>query len=319
MSLHHTASRRAVLSGVAALGLSAAAAPIVTVAQTPGTRRDSLKYPWASSGDPRLQVVYPRQSTEDDPRVRYPVDVIRFALGKAGVPYGFRLTDQVYTQKRAMLTAQSPIGNNILHAGASTEFAEQLEPVWFPTSMGLLGLRVFLINSARQSDFSGVRSIEDLRQYEAVQGIGWPDVQILEAAGLPVRTDFYDTLFRRVAQGYSDYFPRSAIEVLPELEANKSQFPALAIEQSLALSYRYDTIFYTSPYQRGLNEALTAGLWQGYRDGSWFDFVKNHPFVQDLGKRLNLSQRRTLQIENPLLPKEMREIPNDLWMNIGVS
>lgn len=320
MALQSRLRRRAMMMMTGGALSAAAFGPRRALAQSSaGTKVNPERFPKPASGEPDLQIIYPQQGEGEDPRDRYPTDLLRFALDKAGVRYGFRYTDEVYTQKRAILSAEDEYGTNIVHAGAAENFAAKLDPIYFPTTRGLLGLRVFLINRDDQAAFSAVDSLSDLADFRAVQGIGWPDVDILEHAGLNVTTHFYDTLFRRVAQGYADYFPRGAIEVMPELDANKEEFPQLALERSLALSYKFDVIFYTSPHARDLHDAIERGLWAAYEDRSFFEFFDNHPVVVDLMDRLDISGRRVFELDNPFMPEEMYDTPDDLWLGYGAS
>ena len=97
-------------------------------------------------------------------------------------------------------------------AGPATAISRWL-PVRVPTRRGLLGFRLLLIRRQRQSEFRNIRSLDELRRFSIGQGFAWSDAEILRSQGLRVETGSYEGLFRMLAAGRFDCYPRGINEV----------------------------------------------------------------------------------------------------------
>src|SRR3989337_4337119 len=88
------------------------------------------------------------------------------------------------------------LGNiDFIWTGTSAEYERRFHAIRIPVLRGLDGYRICIINPNRQSAFSAVQTLEELRKLPIGQDPGWSDVKILEGAGFEVMTAPYDSLF----------------------------------------------------------------------------------------------------------------------------
>lgn len=259
-------------------------------------------------------IIYPR-ATENatDPRDEYPLGLLRLALDKMGARYTIRPSGTVMEQARAAVALRTGTEVTLLWNGMSAKLERDLRPIRIPLYRGVLGYRLFIINKASQAKFSAVRTLDDLRTLTAGQALGWPDVEILEAAGLPVEAFRYDLLFRLVGLNRIDYFPRGANEIFAEIEQRKADAPDLAVERDLMLVYPFDSFFYTSKANEALATTIEQGLLKAYDDGSYLKYFNDSPYIRQMLTDAHLDSRRRIDIPNPLLSPETAALPDKFW------
>ncbi|TWB24510.1 hypothetical protein FBZ89_101135 [Nitrospirillum amazonense] len=269
----------------------------------------------APDGEAPLRIVYPRYSDEgEDTRSLYPLGLLRLALDKMGVRYELRPSEKVMGHSRAIAALRAGAEVNLIWAGTTAEMEGELNPIRMPLTQGLLGHRLFIIRKVDQDRFSAVRTLEDLRQLTAVQGMGWPDVDIMRAAGLPVEALRYELLYSVLQHGRVDYLPRSAYEIYGELASRQAAFPELAVEKSLVLVYPFDMYFFTRKEDTALARVVERGLTLAYQDGSFLTYFKNAPYIRQLLATAELEGRRRIAIPNPLQSPETAALPSNYWL-----
>jgi len=177
-----------------------------------------------------------------------------------------------------------------------------------------MGWRLLLVRRSELAQWQRVRGLDELRQRLAGQGHDWPDTTILRANGLQVGTSSgYDALFRMLAAGRVDYFPRSILEIDAEMAGDRH--PALAIAPRLMLYYPAAAYLFVSPTRPDLAEALRIGLEAAVADGS---FQRLHrEFYGAVLKAHPVSPGQVLRLSNPLLPAETPLQRRELWLQPG--
>ena len=142
----------------------------------------------------------------------------------------------------------------------------------------------------------------------------WPDTTILRANGLQVGTSSaYEALFRMLAAGRIDYFPRSIVEIDAELATGR--YPELAIAPQLMLHYPTAAYLFVGPHRPELAAALRTGLEAAVADGS---FQRLHrEFYGAILKAHPVPPSRVLKLSNPLLPPETPLKRRELWLQPG--
>ncbi|MDE1145546.1 MAG: hypothetical protein PW843_02850 [Azospirillaceae bacterium] len=259
-------------------------------------------------------IVYPRASeSATDPRDDYPLGLLRLALDKMGAHYTIRPSATVMEQARAAVALKQGVEITLLWNGMSTKLEQALRPIRVPLYRGVQGYRLFIIDRADQARFSSVRTLDDLRALTAGQALGWPDVDILQAAGLPVETFRYDLLFRLVGLHRIDYFPRGANEVFAEVALRRADVPSLAVERDLMLVYPFDSYFYTAKGNEALAATIEQGLLKAYEDGSFLKYFNDSPYIRQVLAEARLDTRRRITIPNPLLSPETAALPDKFW------
>jgi hypothetical protein len=187
-------------------------------------------------------------------------------------------------------------------------------PVRIPIDRGLMGWRVLLVRRADLPAWARLRGLAELKQRVAGQGHDWPDTAILRANGLQVSTSSgYDALFRMLASGRFDYFPRAVFEVDAELAGGRHR--ELAVVPNLMLHYPAAAYLFVSPRRPELAELLRAGLEKAVAEGSLQQLHLAH--FGALIKAHPVSRERVLKLQNPLLPPQTPLHRRELWLQPG--
>jgi hypothetical protein len=260
--------------------------------------------------------------------VRYPTErgrsvvdrlefqVLELALAKADGDYTLVASDigtSNEIRQRTLLTQGQQI--DVAWFGTTAEFEEQMLPVRIPIDGGLIGWRLFLIKGGSQHLFSDVSTITDLQEYSTGQGPGWGDIPILEAAGIEVQISEYENLFRMVAGGRIDAFPRGAHEAFAELVRFGPTVEGLAVEETLVLRYPAAIMFFVNNENVALHDAIEQGLMRAHDDGSYAELFNNHPAISAVLNEANLEGRNILHIDNPTMTPQTLAIDDRYWFN----
>lgn len=113
-----------------------------------------------------------------------------------------------------------------------------------------------------------VISLDELRDYSVVQGLGWGDNEILRANGFRViELDGYQNLFQMVASGRADLFCRGFNELFSEYMTNK-EMKNLLYDESFLLKYEMSYFLYIHKTDVLAKQRLEEGLQIAYEDRS---------------------------------------------------
>ena len=264
----------------------------------------------ASTSSP-LPLLYPRHQALNDPQQGYVTALLQLALARSGQAYAVRRSELRMVQTRAMQEIATASGSvDVVWAMTSREREMQLLPVRIPIDRGLIGWRVALIEARQPQLLRAVRSIAALARLSAGQMRDWPDSAILRANGLRLDTSStYEGLFRQLAAGRIDYFPRSEIEAQSEL-ASHTQLP-LALDTHLVIRYPAALYFFVGKHRPELARHIEIGLESMLADGSFAQLFQQH--FGRLADGLKLAHRYTLELANPDLPEETPLARKALW------
>jgi len=261
-----------------------------------------------------LKVVYPATESRADTRFDDLKEILRAALDETvdtDGPYTLRPSSRFVTEARYMHEIQSGAGEaNVVWSSTSAQKERDLLPVRFELRKGLLGYRVALIDGRRQADFDRISTFAELKRLTIGQGIGWGDIQVYRAAGLPVATAPYEDLFRMVANDRFDLFPRGVGEAFREFAVHHAGAGNLAVERHLLLYYPWPYYFFCNRKDAALAGRIERGLKRMREDGS-FDRIfwkYNRGAIEEA----RMSERRLIRIPNPLLPAATPL--DDAWM-----
>lgn len=243
----------------------------------------------------------------------YFVTLLRMALERSGEAYKLINVDfSEYSERRSVLLLQSD-QYDVHWMNTTAERERELLPVRIPLCKGVIGWRAFFIRPEDQGRFDKINTIDDLRPLVFVQGHDWADSDILQKNGFLVeRAPNWAGLFKMVAMGRAQLFPRSIFEIIAEQKEPSSQ--GLAIEKNILLRYPAAYYFFVAKNNQRLQNALQRGLMKSVEDGSfdqWFFTTYGDQLMQ-----LNLEQRRILSIDNPDLQKTTPMQDARLWFNI---
>lgn len=258
----------------------------------------------------------PRHISMPDPQLAYVRRIVELALNRVGNRPLIQSVDLDMAQGRTLVelaAGHAPVDLMWTMTDVQRE-SSGLLPVRVPIDRGLLGWRLLLVRRRELAQWQHVRTLKDLGQRLAGQGHDWPDTAILRANGLRVGTSsVYDALFRMLAAGRIDYFPRSILEIDAEMAGGR--YPELAIAPGLMLHYPAAAYLFVSPTRPELAADLKTGLEAAVADGS---FQRLHrEFYGAVLKAHPISPERVLRLSNPLLPPQTPVNRREFWLQPG--
>ena len=151
-----------------------------------------------------LAVVLDRSPGEDHSDFKY--RLLELVLQRSGRPYVLGLSEVDVGQDEAVAaleqddasSGRNPFALSVGVYGAGVELNSRLRAVPIPVTGGILGLRSGWTHRSQIERLAAIRSKQDLREIVLLQGLGWSDVDIFDAAGLRTFTARAEDLFRLV-------------------------------------------------------------------------------------------------------------------------
>lgn len=257
------------------------------------------------------KVYYPRPESASDPRTEYPVKLLELAIQKSGAQYELLPSELTMPQGRAITEVGSNAGNvHIVWTMTSKDREQKLLPIRIPIYKGLIGWRLPLVTKGKANQFKDIKSLADMKPFQAGQGHDWPDTEIIRANGLTVfGAPNYEGLFKMLENGRFGYFPRSVAEIWPEAEAHASQ--GIVVDNHIALHYPAAFYYFVNNNNKKLADALNAGLEKAIADGTFEKLFQQ--YYEPIIKRSGLDKRVIIELKNPLLPPETPLQRKELW------
>jgi len=249
-------------------------------------------------------------------RYTYMNTLLKLVLKQSRDKFGpFQLTavnDMTHRRGRASLIQGDRI--DIMVSAVNACLFELLRPIPIPIERGLLGYRVFFVNKQRADEFSAINSLKELNQsFSAGFGSGWVDHQILLFNQVPVvASSYYTSLFKMLAAGRFDYFPRGVNEIWLEHEQFGKTFPNLSIERTLAFYYPYPRFFFVNKNNAILAERIEFGLKKIHNNGLFQELFEHHH--RNAIEQTKISQRTVFELDNPLLPAGTPKPDTSSWL-----
>jgi hypothetical protein len=275
----------------------------------------------AAAADAQQPMTYVYHAPESalDVRYEYHWEILKTALETTRPKWGpYRMMRSSFmTERRQVFELTHATGKlTVMYLSTTPELERTLIPIRIPVDKNLGGYSVFLIRDGDQRRFDVVRTVDDLRRFTFGLGLGWVDVDVLQAAGLRVVTgSSYDGLFEMLGQKRFDAFPRAAVEVLDEYARRQAQLPNLRIEDHLVLYYPLPMYFWFSPTPAGRKLAARAeeGMRMMIADGTYdriFDRYQRRKI-----ERLDLKHRRIIRIANSFVGPDAPLDDKRLWFD----
>ena len=263
-----------------------------------------------------LAITVPGPRSQYDISHDYHMRLLDIALANADVDLSKVVIQQIpaLSEGRAKIELKKGTLINVYWLGAEQSLAEDLIPVEVPTTRGLIGFRKFIISKDQLADFSRIDSLQTLSTKVACQGQHWEDTAILSQAGLQVTTSVnYEALFKMVALGRCDYFPRGYHDVLRELEQRSAAYPQLMRFDDIMLHYPFAVFFYVSKSAPELAEKLQQGMVMAAQQGQISGLMRQHPLTKSIFPLQNGKPKLYLSIPNPTMT--FHDINNpDYWI-----
>lgn len=255
-------------------------------------------------------ITYPQSEIADDERYEFPLAVLDLCLQKTGVRYQLIPSSAPITQAKSIKRLEENLEINILWSMTDVQRESQLLPIRFPITKGLIGWRALV--SHKNSPFlrSNIKDKNDLLKYSPIQGIAWPDTKILQANGFNVITARdYVAATNALRSQEADFFPRSVIEVMSELNNDFSE--DFRLKNGIIIQYPAAQYFFTNKSNVTLARLIEVGFERAINDGS-FDALFYEHFGEVLNA-LNVKSAMIYRLSNPLLPVETPVNDTSLW------
>lgn len=251
------------------------------------------------------ELYIPKPLTLDDPAHRYFSGLLQKALQKAAngreVPQLVTTIDMAEDRMVRELSADRLI--DVFWLGGSKAREQGLLVVPVPLERGLVGYRQFIIRKERVAEFDSITTVADLANFKACHGAQWGDTEILRAAKLNLVTSVrYESLFRQLAAGRCDYFPRGFHQGKMELAKRAATYPELIVYEPLMLHYAFATYFYVHPKNKALAQWLRDGLEKMIDDGELIAYMKQQEHTNSAFPLRSAGVKRILTIPNHNLP-----------------
>lgn len=258
-----------------------------------------------------LEINIPRPESALDSRSNYQIELLQLALNKAGVKASIKPAKELLSQPDVIKALNQDTGKiTVAWFMTTQEREEAMLPIRIPIDKGLIGWRIAIVKAEQFDRFRNVHSVADLKKLTAIQGRGWPDVEILRANGLRVlEVDHYEDIFLKASQLKNHYLPRSLIEYRNELDDHREL--GLIEEPNMVILYPAASYFFLPKSQAALAEKIQHGLEIALSDGS-FDrlFYAHHSkYIESAG----LERRNIVELKNPFLSKQTPLSRKKLW------
>lgn len=255
-------------------------------------------------------VRYPAIEDSGDKRSNYPIALLELALKKAGSTATLQSTSARVSKSRALHLLETGVEVDVVWTMTSIDREKRFLPIRIPIYKGLGSYRLLLIRNEDQAKFSALKEQAALKQQMMSQVHDWVDTDVLRHNKFKVlNASSYQSLFQMLLHKRVDAVPRSVLEIEAEQQLYAEQ--GLHIETDWLLHYPGAVYFFVSNKNPQLAEKIESGLRKALKDGS-FDLLFQKHFVSQL-KKMKLSERRLVELENPLLPPETPLGESMLW------
>jgi len=247
----------------------------------------------------------------------YFISLLKLALEKSKSQYGdFETQGVPVTMQQHRLFKSIDSGLiDLMWTVTSTQREQEALAIRIPLLKGLIGHRVFVIKKDREPEFKQISSLVQLSVLSAIQSHDWPDVAILENAGLKVeKFNSHSSMYKLLANNNVDYFPRSLLEVVEEMERNADD--TLMINPHHMLVYPSAIYFFVSKKNAALAQRIEYGLNAAIKDGSFDQHFYSYSGHAKALKGLTLRNRTVFRIDNPLMPESTPVQNKSLWLDI---
>ncbi|MBU6955353.1 transporter substrate-binding domain-containing protein [Hahella sp. HN01] len=252
-----------------------------------------------------------------DIRKNYFIGVLHLTLeesaSKVG-PYEMKQIQAPMSQGRAFKSLQEGLVD-VVWSMTSEERETNFRAIRIPLMQGLIGYRVLVIRKEDRYKFNAITEPEQLKALLAYQGHDWPDAQILQANGYRLNTSsWYKGLFKLLAQGGFDYFPRSVLEAWDELAAYDQD--SLMVEESILLHYPTAVYFFVRREDVDLAERIRLGLRNAIDNGKFERLLYGFEPHRRALQAVDFKHRRIFQLHNPLLTEQTPLDDESLWFDV---
>lgn len=266
-----------------------------------------------------LAVVLDRTPGQDQNGFRY--RLLQLVLERSGRPFALGLSEQIQSQDEAIAALQqgpassrNPFAISVGVYGAGLELNRRLRVIPMPVTGGILGLRAGWSHRSQHERLAAIDSVDDLRSVVLLQGLGWSDVEIFDAAGLRTFTARSEDLLRLVDNRRVQLFPRGIDELEREAPIVATTTEGTSLDPNLLIAYPFAGFFYVGPDNQALADAIQLGFERAIADGSYQRLLEELILTPWLRRHLALADRRVLALPNPVAADVLADVDPRHWI-----
>lgn len=208
--------------------------------------------------------------------------------------------DEPTVQMRQLLNLEQGL-LDVTWSVTTDEREQNHRAIRIPLAAGMFGVRLLMVR-AQDTRFDQTLSLQELKMLVAVQGLDWPDTEILYHNGFDVIAGTYQSSFRLLAESFVDFFPRGMLEIGYEVEYFNAQgdYPVrFEVEPNILILYPNAMYFFVAKENKALAERLEKGLHKLVENGQMAALLRTQNFYQ---KSIRLVKNRQVHLLiNPLL------------------
>ncbi|MEN3158622.1 hypothetical protein ABC502_09590 [Alkalimonas sp. NCh-2] len=240
-----------------------------------------------------IQLMLPSSSHAGSVQNLYIESLLRESFASLGLMVEISYSQQEMNSSRIRQSLQTGRYINLAWLGARHQSDPELIAIPIALYNNVHGHRILLIQQQRQDEFSQITSLDQLAAFVGLQHHSWSDYEIMIKNGLTVEGELsYPAMYKALAEGLADYFPRSAMTIVAEHSRHAAEH--VVIEQSLVLRYPNEFYFYTHKADIELAKQLEIGLRHLQQSGRFQQLFEQ--FYGDRLDALALEQRRVLEL-----------------------
>ena len=235
----------------------------------------------------------------------YFIDLLNLILNASKAPEEvivFHFGDKQLSQARWIMAVTQDTGNNILWVMTNQLRENNLRAIRAPLLRGLMGYRALVIRKDDEEKFKHIKTLQDLLDLKAGQGMHWPDTDILRANQFQtVEAIEKKNLYKMLAANRFDFFPRSITELYLEEDFIRDQ--NLMVEPRLLLHYPAELYFFVNKKNTELADRLEKGWAIIQKNGEFEKFFLSAERVQ-LALEILKHEHIVIELQNPFLSPE---------------
>ncbi len=246
---------------------------------------------------------YREKQSPHDTRYEYDRRLIALALQKTESTYGpYQLvpSNPGSNERRVVNEALSNKYENYFFKSSITpELIYSLAYIPFPIDRGVVGYRVAFTSKNTAEQLKHVQSLDDVKQFTVLQGVGWLDVDILKHHNFKLITSsHYESMFKMIARDRAHLYLRGINEVLDEWQANK-HINNLVLDDNIVIQYPLPRFLFTNKANKNALKRIHEGILIAYNDGSFHKLWQEK--YQASIEFSNLKNRKIYRIDNPII------------------
>lgn len=250
------------------------------------------------------EIVYTRAFSDND-YGHYHIAVLQAALDITAEYGTTALTPHPHpmSQSRQMVSLHKGEAD-VMWSVTNRTREQNLIPIRFPLLKGYAGYRVLIIAPQKQRDLPPTLSDSQLKALSFVQGMDWPDLDVLKSNGYNAYGEdwsvWFSTMYSMVEKHLVDGFPRNIIEVHRDLARHSDK--AIVLEQNHLLIYPNYEFFFVSPKKPNLAKRLRTGLIRLLESGQLNRFFNEFSWHQAANQLVDAGNREVHYLDNPSIP-----------------